>query len=68
MVKQETITIGNRTLVRTWSDSGKYIIQIITGVKYAEAIDIPNKHSYIESSELIPIKDGDVNGGQTKED
>lgn len=53
MIKQETIIINGRELVKTHSDSGKYIIQNGTGIKYTEAVDIPNKHVYIESNEEI---------------
>lgn len=42
-------------LIRTYSDAGKYIIQNETGVKYAEAIDIPNKYTYTESDEDIEL-------------
>ena len=54
MIKQETITINGRTLIKTYSDSGKYIIQNETGIEYTEAIDIPNKFTYIESLKEIP--------------
>lgn len=54
MIKQETIIINGRTLVKTYSDSNKYIIQNETGVKYTEAIDVPNKYTYKESEEDIP--------------
>lgn len=57
MIKQEQIIINGRQLVKTYSDAGKYIIQVGTNVKYAEAVDIPNKHSYIESSEDIVIEE-----------
>lgn len=53
MIKQEQIIINGRELVKTYSDEGKYIIQLETDVKYTEAIDIPNKHTYIESDEQI---------------
>lgn len=53
MIKQETITVNGRTLVKTYSDSGKYIIQNETGVKYSEAVDVPNKYTYKESEEDI---------------
>lgn len=58
MVKQETITINGRQLVKTWSDQGKYIIQVGTNVKYAEAIDIPYKYTYVESEETIETEGG----------
>lgn len=57
MIKQEQIIINGRQLIKTYSDTGKYIIQVGTNVKYAEAVDIPNKHSYIESSEDIVIEE-----------
>lgn len=56
MIKQEQIVINGRQLVITYSDDGKYIIQNGTGIKYEEAIDIPNKYSYTESAEDIPVK------------
>lgn len=56
MIKQETIIINGRTLVKTYSDSNKYIIQNETGAKYSEAIDIPYKYTYTESDEDIETK------------
>ena len=53
MIKQETIIVNGRELVKTYSDSGKYIIQNGTGIKYTEAVDIPNKYTYVESDEYI---------------
>ena len=56
MIKQETITINGRTLVKTYSDSGKYVIQNETGIEYTEAVDIPNKFTYTESNKDIEEK------------
>lgn len=56
MIKQETITINGRTLVKTYSDNNKYIIQNETGVKYSEAVDVPNRYTYTESNEDIEIE------------
>ncbi len=53
MIKQETILVNGRELVKTYSDSGKYIVQNETGIEYVEAVDIPNKYTYIESEEDI---------------
>lgn len=53
MLKQEKIIINNMELIRTYSDENKYIIQLETGIKYIEAVDIPNKYTYIESEEEI---------------
>ena len=57
MIKEEQIVINGRQLVKTYSDNHKYIIQVGTNVKYVEAIDIPNKHTYVESSEDIVIEE-----------
>lgn len=57
MIKQETIIINGRTLVKTYSDSNKYIVQNETGVKYSEAVDIPNRYTYTESNEDIEIEE-----------
>lgn len=54
MIVHETIVINGRELVRTKSDSGKYLIQNGTGVKYVEAVDIPNRHTYTEIDENVP--------------
>ena len=43
----------NENLIKTYSNAGKYIIQVETGLEYAEAIDIPNKYTYIESEKDI---------------
>lgn len=60
MLKQETIIINGKQLVKTFSDAGKYIIQNETGAKYTEAIDIPYKYTYTESLENIPVEDEEV--------
>lgn len=53
MIKQELININGRTLMRTWSDANKYLIQNETGIEYSEAVDIPNKYTYRESNREI---------------
>lgn len=45
--------IVENNLVKTKSNTGKYIIQNETGKKYEEAIDIPFKYTYTESDENI---------------
>lgn len=57
MIKQETIIVNGRELVKTYSDNGKFIIQNETGGKFTEAIDIPNKFTYSESDENIPVEE-----------
>lgn len=59
MIKQETIIVNGRELIKTYSDSNKFIIQNETGAKYIEAVDIPYKYTYTESEEEIP-KEEDI--------
>ena len=61
MIVQETLFINGRELVKTYSDSGKYIIQNETGTEYVEAIDIPNKYTYTESEKDIKITEEVIN-------
>lgn len=60
MIKQETIFVNGRELIKTYSDNNKYIIQNETGIKYTEAIDIPNKYTYTESDENINIEENPI--------
>lgn len=60
MIKQETIFVNGRELIKTYSDNNKYIIQNETGAKYTEAIDIPNKYTYTESEEDIKVEEEDI--------
>lgn len=59
MIVREILFINGRELVKTYSDSGKYIIQNETGVEYTEAIDIPNKYTYTESEKDIEEVEND---------
>lgn len=54
MIKQETLTINNKVFIKTYSDKGNYIMQVQTGIKYSEAIDVvPSKYTYAETDEPI---------------
>lgn len=54
MLKQEKITINNKELLHTYSDSNKYILQVETNFKYNEAYDvIPCKYTYKETEEIV---------------
>ena len=54
MLKQEKITINNKELLHTYSDSNMYILQVETNVEYKEAYDvIPCKYTYTEMKETI---------------
>ena len=57
MLKQEKITINNKELLHTYSDSNKYILQVETNVKYNETYDIiPCKYTYKETKEEIVVE------------
>ena len=54
MIIQKKVNIGSRTLLYTYSDSNKYILQVETNTKYDEAYDvIPCRYTYIETEEEI---------------
>lgn len=54
MIIQKEVNISSRTLLHTYSDSNKYILQVETNTKYNEAYDvIPCKYSYVETEEEI---------------
>ena len=54
MLKQEKITINNKELLHTYSDSNMYILQVETNNIYDKAYDvIPCKYTYTETKEEI---------------
>lgn len=54
-IKTEIITVDGRELIRHFSDENRYILQVETGIEYAEAIDvIPCRYTYEESEREIP--------------
>lgn len=54
MIKQEKVIINDREFIKTYSDIGNYILQVETGIKYGEAIDIePLRYTYKETEEKI---------------
>ena len=49
-----TELLNEETLIKHYSDSGFYLLQKETGIKYAEPIDIiPCPYIYIETDEVI---------------
>ena len=57
MIKTETVTINNRTLVHTYSDANLMIKQDGTGALYSEAYDpVDNERTYTETDEEIPTE------------
>lgn len=56
MLIQENINVNGVDLVKTYSDL--YMIkQVETDILYAEAIDVPDKYTYVETDELKPVKE-----------
>lgn len=52
MIQTEYITTEDgRTLIRTYSDAGKMILQEQTGILYSEAVDVEGKYTYTESDQ-----------------
>lgn len=55
MIKTEFLNDG--TLIKHYSDAGFILLQVETGAKYSDPVDIvPCRYTYIETDELI---DGD---------
>ena len=54
MIKVEKIVINNKNFIKHYSDENKYILQVETGLKYSEAVDIENApYTYVETDEVI---------------
>ena len=54
MIKTETVTMNNRTFVRTYSDANLMIQQDGTGAVYSEAYDpVDSGRTYTETEESI---------------
>ena len=54
MIIQKEVNIGSRTLLHTYSDNNKYILQVETNTMYDEAYDvIPCRYTYVETEEEI---------------
>lgn len=52
--------LNDGTLIKHYSDAGFMLLQVETGMKYSDPIDVvPCRYTYEETSELI---DGDGNG------
>lgn len=53
MIKTEEMTINGKAFIRTYSDSGRYVVR--DGVEYAEAIDLASLgRTYTESENMLP--------------
>ena len=50
--------LHNNTLVRHYSDKNVMLLQVETGIKYSDPIDImPCKYTYEETEELIEVEE-----------
>lgn len=59
MIQQETFYIENRKFIRTYSDSGRFVVR--DGIEYSEAQDPAEfDRQYIEG-DLIPIEEEENN-------
>jgi hypothetical protein len=55
MIKTEYLK--NNTLVKHYSDKGVMLLQVETGIKYSDPVDVvPCRYTYEETDELIEIE------------
>ena len=53
--------VTHANLIKHYSDEGKYIIQLQTGIEYAEAVDVvPCRYTYVESDRMIESESEEV--------
>lgn len=46
--------LNDNELIRHYSDEGKTLLQVETGIEYQEAIDaVPCRYTYVETDNLI---------------
>ena len=62
MIKTEYLNEG--TLIKHYSDAGFMLLQVETGIKYADPVDVvPCRYTYEETDELIDAEnDGEITG------
>lgn len=62
MIKTEYLNEG--TLIKHYSDAGFMLLQVETGVRYSDPVDVvPCRYTYEETDELIePENDGEITG------
>lgn len=51
MIQTETVKYGERELIRTYSDEGRYVVR--DGISYNEAIDPPNAGRTYTEGDII---------------
>lgn len=62
MIKTEYLNDG--TLIKHYSDAGYMLLQVETGVKYSDPVDVvPCRYTYIETDEYIDSEtEGEITG------
>ena len=56
MIKTEFLNDG--TLIKHYSDAGFMLLQVETGIKYADPVDVvPCRYTYEETAELIEAEE-----------
>ena len=59
MIKTEFLNDG--TLIKHYSDAGFMLLQVETGMKYADPVDlVPCRYTYEETDELINVDDDEI--------
>jgi hypothetical protein len=59
MIKTEYLNEG--TLIKHYSDSGFMLLQVETGEKYSDPVDlVPCRYTYEETDELIEREENDM--------
>lgn len=60
MIKTEYLNDG--TLIKHYSDAGFMLLQVETGIKYADPVDVmPCRYTYTETDEPIDSKEVEIN-------
>ena len=65
MIKTELLNDG--TLIKHYSDAGFMLLQVETGIKYADPVDVvPCMYTYEETDELIEVEENDMSEIEAK--
>ena len=59
MIKTENFTIKDKQFIRTYSDSGRYVVR--DGISYAEACDPAEFERTYTEGDIMPDEDADAN-------
>lgn len=50
--------LNDNTLIKHYSDAGMMMLQVETGIKYGEAVDlVPCRYTYVETDEPVETDD-----------